>query len=118
MMNGQLKRLISLLEKIDERLMILDEKIERISERVNSGITVKTSEPRGSLDAETLLSLPNHLRRTAISICRLGEATAARIAKETGRSRAAESDYLNQLVARDYVGRKRIDRKVVFYVKK
>ena len=118
-MNVQFKKLIKLLEKIDERLKILDEKIERIDERLESSVMAKASAPRTiALDAEVLLSLPDHLRKTAISICKFGEATAAKIARDTGRARAAESDYLNQLVGMNYLGKKRVGRQVVFYVKK
>jgi len=118
-MNAQLEKLVHLLKKIDERLRMIDEKIERLSERIDSCFMAKTSAPQATaLDAEVLLSLPDHLRKTAISICKLGEATAAGIAKDTGRARAAESDYLNQLVGMNYLGKKRVKRKVVFYVKK
>jgi len=119
MLNEQFKKLLDLLERIDEKLKIVEEKIKRIDERLESSFIAKASTPRTvSLDAETLLSFPNHLRKTAISICKFGEATAAKIAKDTGRARAAESDYLNQLVGMNYLGKKRVERQVVFYVKK
>jgi len=119
MMNEQFKKLVDLLEKIDGRLKIVDEKIERLAERLESSLMAKPSTPRTmTLDAETLLSLPDHLRETALSICKFGEATANMIAKDTGRARAAESDYLNQLVAMNYLGKKRVERQVVFYIKK
>jgi len=119
MMSEQFKKLVALLEKIDGRLKVVDEKIERLAERLGSSGMAKPLTPRTmALDAETLLSLPDHLRETAISICKFGEATATKIAEDTGRARAAESDYLNQLVAMNYLGKKRVERQVVFYVKK
>ena len=44
------------------------------------------------------------------------EATATDLSKETGRVRAVESDYLNQLVAMGLVKKKRKGRDVYFYV--
>ena len=64
----------------------------------------------------TLLSLPDHLRKTALALSELGEATATEISKKTGRVRAAESDYLNQLVTKGHVAKKRKSHDVYFYI--
>ncbi len=69
-----------------------------------------------STDIYTLLSLPDHLRKTVIALRGRGEATAAEIAKETGRARAVESGYLNQLYTMRYVKKKRKGRSVHFSV--
>ncbi len=68
------------------------------------------------LDVTTLLNLPDHLRKSAMAIASLGEATASEVAKETGRVRAVESDYLNQLVSLGHVKKKRKGRDVYFYL--
>jgi len=68
------------------------------------------------LDVTTLLSLPDHLRKSALALANLGEATATDMSKETGRVRAVESDYLNQLVAMGLIKKKRKGRDVYFYV--
>ena len=87
-------------------------------EAINKLLRVRsiTSSEFGAFDVLTLLSLPDHLRKTAMAICKLGMATASEVAKETGRARAVESDYLNQLVAAGYIKKKRVGRKVYFYV--
>ena len=54
------------------------------------------------LDVMTLLSLPDHLRKTAVSLCKLEKATADEVAEQTKRARAVESGYLNQLVIMGY----------------
>ena len=51
----------------------------------------------------TLLSMPDHLRKTAMTICRCGRATAEEISEQTKRARAVESAYLNQLVIMGYL---------------
>jgi predicted transcriptional regulator len=70
----------------------------------------------GALDIMTLLSLPDHLRKTALTLIKLGKATAEDVAKETGRARAIESAYLNQLVRMGYVWRERVGKRVYFTV--
>jgi len=72
----------------------------------------------GALDIVTLLSLPDHLRKTALTLIKLGRAMADDVAKETGRARAIESAYLNQLVRMKYIWRKRVGKRVYFSVEK
>lgn len=67
------------------------------------------------LDVMTLLSLPDHLRKSALSIVKLGKAMAEDVAKETGRARAIESAYLNQLVRMGYLKRVREGKRVYFW---
>jgi len=67
-----------------------------------------------SLDVMTLLSLPDHLRSTAMALHSAGEATAEEIATVTGRARAVESSYLNQLVRMGYIKKYRKGRRVLF----
>jgi hypothetical protein len=64
----------------------------------------------------TLLSMPDHLRKTAMAICRCGRATADEIAGQTNRARAVESAYLNQLVLMSYLKKERKGRKAYFFV--
>ena len=68
------------------------------------------------LDVMTLLSLPDHLRKTAMVTSELGKATADEIAVSTNRARALESGYLNQLVRMGYLKKERSGRKVLFSV--
>ena len=69
-----------------------------------------------TLDVMTLLSLPDHLRKTATAVCSLGKATAKEIAGNTKRARAVESGYLNQLVRMGYLKKERKGREVLFSV--
>jgi len=69
-----------------------------------------------SLDVMTLLSLPDHLRKSASVVCEKGRATADEISEATGRARAVESGYLNQLVRMGYLAKEREGRKVLFSV--
>jgi len=111
--------IIDLLHKVNRNLEELNDKLDRV---VNLEETlVSHSKPRENLenlplDVATLLSLSDHLRKTALAICKLGEATATDVSKETGRVRAAESDYLNQLVSMGHLKKKRKGRDVYFYI--
>jgi hypothetical protein len=69
-----------------------------------------------ALSPSTLLSLPEHLRKTAIIVCQLGDASAAEVAARSGRARAAESDYLNQLARMGLLKKKRKGRESYFSV--
>lgn len=69
-----------------------------------------------TLDVMTLLSLPDHLRKTASVVCEKGKTTADEISDATKRARAVESGYLNQLVRMGYLKKERKGRQVLFSV--
>ena len=107
-----------LLEKIRENLEQLNEKIDvmiEIQKHDKRGIPENLPE---ALDVMTLLSLPDHLRKTAITLCKLEKATANEVSEQTKRARAVESGYLNQLVIMGYVKKERQSRKAYFFVDK
>jgi hypothetical protein len=111
------RRPLFVLEKIKENLERLNEKIEIMIELQKHG--KKDMQPSLSdapLDVMTLLSMPDHLRKTAMTLCRMGRATADEIAEQTKRARAVESAYLNQLVIMGYLKKERKGRKAYFFV--
>ncbi len=112
------KKPLVILEKIKENLERLNEKIEVMIEIQKNGNSKKDTPmvPDASLDVMTLLNMPDHLRKTAMTICRNGRATAEEIAEQTSRARAVESAYLNQLVIMGYLKKERKGRKAYFYV--
>lgn len=111
----------TLLQKIKESLESLNEKMEVMIEIQKHN---PQSAPMGLegipnvLDVMTLLSLPDHLRKTAVTLCKLDHATADEIAEQTRRARAVESGYLNQLVLMGYVKKERRGRKAYFFIEK
>ena len=117
------KKPISILEKIEESLEKLNDKMEimiEIQKNGNGNNNQKTalSLPDASLDVMTLLSMPDHLRKTAMTICRCVRATAEEISEQTKRARAVESAYLNQLVIMGYLKKERKGRKAYFFIDK
>ena len=115
------KKPTTILEKIEESLERLNEKMEvmiEIQRNNGGGGSPKTAPflPDASLDVMTLLSMPDHLRKTAMTIYRCGRATAEEISEQTTRARAVESAYLNQLVIMGYLKKQRRGRKAYFYI--
>jgi hypothetical protein len=108
---------LQVLEKIRENLERLNDKMEIMIELQKHGN--KDSEQPISdapLDVMTLLSMPDHLRKTAMTLCRVGRATADQVSEQTKRARAVESAYLNQLVIMGYLKKERNGRKAYFFV--
>jgi hypothetical protein len=116
------KKPLNILEKIEESLEKLNEKMEVMIEIQKNTAGNSTSSqsvpaiPDASLDVMTLLSMPDHLRKTAMTICRCSKATAEEVAEQTQRARAVESAYLNQLVIMGYIKKERKGRKAYFFI--
>jgi len=110
------KKPLHVLEKIRENLERLNEKMEVIIELQKHGRPdIQSMSADAPLDVMTLLSMPDHLRKTAMAICRSGRATAEETSQQTSRARAVESAYLNQLVLMGYLKKERKGRKAYFY---
>lgn len=111
------KKPLTVLEKIRENLERLNEKMEVMIELQKHDRRKDIMQPLSDtpLDVMTLLSMPDHLRKTAMTICRCGRATAEEISEQTNRARAVESAYLNQLVIMGYLKKERKGRKAYFY---
>lgn len=113
---------LSILEKIESSLERLNQKMEVMIEITKAGPQSNMQPlaplPDNSLDVMTLLSMPDHLRKTAMTICRCGHATAEQVADQTSRARAVESAYLNQLVIMGYLKKERRGRKAYFFIER
>lgn len=113
------RRPLHVLEKIRENLEKLNEKMEIMIE-LQKHEKKELQQPLADtpLDVMTLLSMPDHLRKTAMTVCRLGRATAEEVSQQTHRARAVESAYLNQLVIMGYLKKARDGRKAYFFVER
>jgi hypothetical protein len=61
-----------------------------------------------------LISLPDHLRKTYVAVANKGECDAIRVSNDTGRCRAIESNYLNQLLRMGWLSKRRVSKVVHF----
>jgi len=112
---------LGVLKEINAGIGDLGKKLDRLIELQHKHSLKGGSEDSESattlpFDVDSIVSLPDHLTKTAVVIAKLEKGTALDVSKETGRARAAESDYLNQLVSMGYLKKKRSMRKVVFYI--
>jgi hypothetical protein len=64
-----------------------------------------------------LISLPDHLRKTYVVVASKGECDAVQVSNFTGRCRAIESNYLNQLSRMGWLHKRRISKAVHFRLK-
>ncbi len=104
----------NILTGIDRSLREINSKLTLLMKTQSSTTVTRGSSVDIALDVETLLSLPDHLRKSAMTLSEFGEATAQQVARKTGRTRAAESDYLNQLVRMGLLTKRRKGRDVYF----
>lgn len=114
------------IEKIMEQLSEINTKLDRIvasmeynsvnGQAMDDGF-LEAGEDGDGLDVITMLSLPDHLRITARSLYTLGTGSAEDVARLTGKERAVESNYLNQLERMGYVEKLRQGRKVFFKIR-
>jgi hypothetical protein len=61
-----------------------------------------------------LISLPDHLRRTYMVVVSKGECSAITVSNLTGRCRAIESNYLNQLARMGWLNKRRVSKMTHF----
>jgi len=98
------------LKEIKKRLTSIEGKLDDLTKLYSESQTRRESVPN------TLASLPEHLKTTALTIATMGRATAAQVGEKTGRTRAAESDYLNQLASRGFLKKERQGKEIHFLV--
>ena len=110
------KKPLQILKKINENLEKLNQKIEIMIELQKHGKKEFEFISENPLDVMTLLSMPDHIRKTAMTVCKIGRATAEDISQQTRRARAVESAYLNQLVMMGHLKKERQGRKAYFFV--
>jgi hypothetical protein len=99
----------SALEQIFHELMLMRYRMDDI-EKHFAGIHTEPIKVEESL----LLSLPDHLRTTYMALASKGEAQAAVISTKTGKTRAIESTYLNQLCRMGYIRKERRSKTMYF----
>jgi hypothetical protein len=69
-----------------------------------------------NLSESELLSLPDNLRKTYLAVASKGECSATEVSNLTGRSRAIESSYLNQLTRMGWLTKRRNSKTLYFRV--
>ena len=63
-----------------------------------------------------LISLPDHLRKTYMFVASKGECDATMASIVTGRCRALESNYLNQLSRMGWLNKRKVSKTTIYYL--
>jgi hypothetical protein len=99
----------SILDKIFQEMMNIRYRLDDIEKSLSQW----NPQPVDVADTE-LLQLPDHLRRTYLTVASRGECNATVVSNLTGRCRAVESNYLNQLSRMGWLNRRRISKAIHF----
>ncbi len=119
-LESKLNLLISLVVELKHRQDVLYQQLSTL-EKKTLGKLDALHLNQGSvpiLDTLDILHLPKHLQDTykALLSTERSKATAEMVAEITGKARAVESDYLNQLHTMGFVRKCREGRKVFFEI--
>jgi hypothetical protein len=99
----------SVLDKIFREMINIRYRLDDIEKSVSNW----SPQPLEVPDTE-LLQLPDHLRRTYLTVASRGECPAKVVSNLTGRSRAVESNYLNQLARMGWLSKRRVSKTLYF----
>ena len=99
----------SILQQIFKEMINMRQRLDDIQ---NNFVNLKP-EPV-EVPESALVNLPDHLRKTYIAVAAKGECDAVHVSNRTGRCRAIESNYLNQLSRMGWLSKRRISKTVHF----
>ncbi len=99
----------SILNEIFQEMLAIRYRLDDIEKSFSSW----SPQPLDVPDAE-LLQLPDHLRRTYLTVASRGECDATVVSNLTGRCRAVESNYLNQLSRMGWLNKRRVSKTINF----
>ena len=122
-LNETLLKLSRKIDRLSSQLEVLSDKLDKIQPEDNLELKSKNEveiEEQNALDEDYLMPADivfenEALQKTGTTLIKLRIATASEIAQITGKDRAVESFYLNDLWSRNKVRKIRIGRKVYFY---
>lgn len=99
----------SILEQIFREMRNVRKRLDNIENNFNTWKPQPIQIPESSL-----IALPDHLRKTFAVVATKGECDAIEVSNQTGRCRAVESNYLNQLLRMGWLSKRRISKAVNF----
>ena len=102
------KRLVKL-DRIFQELLNIRQRLDTIENMFSNW------QPQPlNIEESKLLNLPDNLRKTYLTVASRGECSATEVSNLTGRSRAIESSYLNQLTRMGWLTKRRNSRTLSF----
>lgn len=89
--------------------------VERLADNLYSNEYYAKDVQEVTLDATTLLSLPDNLRKTGIAVLKLKEATVEGIAAELGSTEREAKNYLDRLTLMKMLNKKKEGKQLIYY---
>ena len=99
----------SVLDKIFQEMVNIRYRLDDIENAFSNW----NPQPAEVSDSE-LLVLPDHLRVSYMAVAARGECSATVVSNVTGRCRAIESNYLNQLARMGWLSKRRVSKTMHF----
>lgn len=99
---------------IEETLKRIEKKLKKIETELRE-IRYQIASP-DKVELKSPISLPDHLRKTVLGLMTIEHGTASDVSKYTGRARAVESSYLNQLERQGYLTSFRKSKQKIFSI--
>ncbi len=99
----------SVLDKIYREMLSIRYRLDDLEKNMSQWNPQPTQIPEMKL-----LLLPDHLRKTFTTVAAKGECDATIVSNVTGRSRAVESNYLNQLARMGWLNKRRVSKTISF----
>jgi hypothetical protein len=110
---GEGKKIVkrSVFEKIYREMQSIHFRLDDLEKHLSnwSPTPIEISESK-------LISLPDHLRKTYIFVASKGECDATQTSNQTGRCRALESNYLNQLSRMGWLNKRKVSKNTIYYL--
>jgi hypothetical protein len=94
-----------------------DFNVERLGEQIYSNEYYANDVQEVTLDATTILSLPENLRKTGLAIMKLEKGTMQDVSAELGTSDREAKNYLDRLTLMKMLNKKREGDQLVYYVR-
>jgi hypothetical protein len=91
--------------------------VERLSENLYANEVYAQEVQEVTLDATTLLSLPDNLRKTGIAVLKFKEAVVDEVAAEIGGTDREAKNYLDRLTLMKMLNKKRKEEQLVYYIR-
>ena len=101
----------SIFEKIFREMQSIHFRLNDLEKNISGW-----SPPPLEINESELLSLSDHLRKTYMTVASRGECDAIRVSNKTGRCRALESNYLNQLCRMGWLNKRKVSKSTYFYI--
>jgi hypothetical protein len=99
----------SVLDKIFKEMLSIRYRLDDLEKNVSNW----NPKPVEISDGKLLL-LPDHLRKSYLTVLSKGECNATDVSNLTGRCRAVESNYLNQLARMGWLNKRRVTKTITF----